>query len=466
MLPDKMKVLEWLSVRKLLLSFLLFFALYIFFSGNWLRTRYPMQMDANGYYIYLPAAFIYHDLAKLSFVDQMPEQFDRKYFLYRNHKGGYLSKYSPGAAIFQLPFFLAAHVLSPLFDFEQSGYSPPYRLAIALSSLVYTVLAFWLLARILAGYFSRAAVMLTVASLFLGTNVLFYGVLQAGVTHNYLLFVFVLMVFALDKWWKGGSSWYFVLACACVGMSTTIRPTEILTGLVPLSFLWQKFSSGKLVKQRFIPGLSEIAFGFLAFVLAVLPVFLFWKYSTGNWISYTYEQEGFYFDRPSQIWYGLLGFRKGWFIYTPLAAIAVAGIFLIRKDSSLMPWRRALLLYLPVNIYIVLSWYCWWYGGGFGQRSFIPSYAILAIPLALVFEKMSELPKTWLVLPALLIALNLFQSFQYQRQIIHMDAMTWDAYRFIFGKWSLTDAEKKHRNTLLEYPDYLERGKKLNEYFK
>ena len=466
MLSDKIKVLEWLSVRKVLLSLLLFFTLYICLNGNWLRTRYPIQMDANGYYIYLPAAFIYHDLARLSFVDQMPDQFDRKYFLYRNHNGGYLSKYSPGVAILQLPFFFAAHFLAPVFNSEQSGYSPPYRLAIALSSLFYSVLAFWLLARVLAGYFPPAVVLLTVLSLFLGTNTFFYGVLQAGVTHNYLLFVLVVMVFALNEWWKGENSWYFVLACACVGLSSTIRPTEILTGLIPLSFLWQKFRMGKLATKRIFPGEREIVFGFLAFALAILPVFIFWKYSTGNWISYTYEQEGFYFDRPSQIWYGLFGFRKGWFIYTPLAALAIAGIFLIRRDSSLLPWRRALLIYLPVNIYIVLSWYCWWYGGGFGQRSFIPSYAILAFPMALLFEKISGRAKAWIAVPVLLVLLNLFQSFQYQRQIIHMDAMTWEAYQFIFGKWRLSDAEKKQRNALLEHPDYLERGKKLNEYFK
>lgn len=461
-----MKVLERLSLPKVLISLLLLFSSYIFLNGNWLHTRYPIQMDANGYYIYLPAAFIYQDLAKLSFVDDMPEQFDRKYFLYRNHKGGYLSKYSPGVAILQLPFFLTAHFLAPVFHFEQSGYSPPYRLAVALSSLAYTILACWLLAKVLSRYFSKPVVLLTVTSLFLGSNIFFYGVLQAGVTHNYLLFIVALMVLALDDWWKHGSPWSFALACACVGMSTTIRPTEILIGIVPLSFLWQKFRSGNLAPSRIFPADRELLYGFLAFALFICPVFLFWKYSTGKWISYTYEQEGFYFDRPWQIWYGLFGFRKGWFIYTPLAAIALAGIAMIRKNSALIPWRRALLIYLPVNIYIVLSWYCWWYGGGFGQRSFIPVFALLAFPLALVFEKMARFMKAVSIAIVLMILLNLFQSFQYQRQIIHMDAMTWEAYKFVFGKWKLTDDQKKKRNAMLEYPDYLERGKKLNEYFK
>jgi hypothetical protein len=46
-----------------------------------------------------------------------------------------------------------------------------------------------------------------------------------------------------------------------------------------------------------------------------------------------------------------------------------------------------------------------------------------------------------------------------------MDAMTWRSYSFIFGKWKLSDEEKKKRDALLDYPDYLQRGKKLDEYF-
>jgi len=309
-------------------------------------------------------------------------------------------------------------------------------------------------------------VLATVLSMFLGTNILFYGILQAGVTHNYLLFVFVLMVYFLDRWWQTNLWKYFALACACVGMSSSIRPTEILVGLVPLSFLWQKLRKEDHSIGQFYLKWHELVFGFLAFFLFLMPVFLFWKYSTGSWISYTYEQEGFYFDRPWQIWYGLFGFRKGWFIYTPMAALALIGMIFLQRNSALRPWYRALLLYLPINIYIVLSWYCWWYGGGFGQRSFIPIFALLAFPLAAVMERLSKFPKAALLLLSLLAGLNVFQSFQYQRQIIHMDAMTWNAYKFVFGKWKLSDKEKVQRNALMEYPDYLERGKKLDEYFK
>ena len=423
-------------------------------------------MDANGYYIYLPAFFVYHDMENLKFVDGMPEQFDRKYFLYKNGRGGYLSKYSPGIAILEIPFFLSAHFLAPSFGYEQSGYSPPYRFAIAISTILFTSLAFWILSIILSRYFSRITVLSTIVLLFLGTNIFFYGVLQAGVTHNYLLFTFCLMLLFLDNWWRGKGWKYFTFACACVGFSALIRPTEILTGLVPIGFLFQRWKNLGFGMSQLSHFAKEVAGGAVAFLIFIFPIFLFWKFATGNWVAYTYEQEGFYFDRPSQIWYGLFGFRKGWFIYTPMAALAMSGLLLLYRDQRLKAHFSAILWYLPFNIFIVLSWYCWWYGGCFGQRAFIPVFGLLAFPLALILEKAIRTRIIIYVFGGSFLLLNIFQSFQYQREIIHMDAMSWSSYAYVFGKWKLTKEELLKRNALLDRPDYLQRGKKLNEYFK
>ena len=453
-----------LSGSKILTVIFFLLAMYVVLNGNWHRTKYPIQMDANGYYIFLPATFIYHDLKNLQFVHSMPEQFDRKYFLYPNISGGYLSKYAPGIALLQLPFFLTAHILAPVFQQEQSGYSPPYRLAVALSTLFYTFLSILILRRLLLRYFNDATATLSLIFVALGTNAFFYGILQAGLAHNYLLFAFSLMLLCLDSWWKSGHWYLFAGASATVGLMACIRPTEALTGLIPVGFLLQRLRESKFSLPASL--LKSILAGIPAFLLLLIPLFLYWKTSTGNWIAYTYEQEGFYFDRPAQIWYGLFGFRKGWFIYTPMAALAFAGLAFIRKNSWFRPYFLALLSYLPLNIFIVLSWYCWWYGGCFGQRAFIPVLALLSIPLAAVLDYLRKKSPLYLLLPVFLLVLNIFQSFQYQRQILHMDAMTWNSYTFIFGKWRFTEEEKARMKTMLDYPDYSQRGKKLDEYFR
>ncbi len=423
-------------------------------------------MDANGYYLYLPAIFVFDDLRNLAFVDKMPDQFDRKYFLYQGNSGGYMTKYTPGMAILELPFFLAAHATAFISGMEANGYSPPYRLAIAISSLFYSCLGLWIIAILLARYFNRSVVNAVVIALFSGTNLLFSTVIQAGITHNYLFMVFALLILCLDNWRTQQRNIHFALACACVGFSALIRPTEILCGIVPLVYFWQirkPVISLLWIKENG----ASLMLGIFTFLLFIMPVFLYWKYATGSWVAYTYEQEGFYFDRPSQIWYGLLGFRKGWFIYTPLAAIAIAGCLWLRKNRSLNFFNSALAFYLPANLYIVLSWYGWWYGGCFGNRALVPVLALLALPLAAVLNEIFlKKNRIGMACVAFLISLNLFQTFQYQRQILHMDAMTWKSYTFIFGKWRLTREEKARMKTLLDYPDYSQRGKKLDEYFR
>ena len=146
--------------------------------------------------------------------------------------------------------------------------------------------------------------------------------------------------------------------------------------------------------------------------------------------------------------------------------LAVWGLFFMWKQPRFKAMISALIWYMPFNIFIVLSWYGWWYGGCFGLRAFIPALAIMAFPLAVLFDQ--AIKGKWLVytMAGFFIFLNIFQSFQYQRQILHMDSMTWRAYFYIFGKVSLNEEEKAKLKTMLDYADYSERGKKLDEYFK
>lgn len=457
-----------LSLNRFLLISFLCLSTYVVANRNWLNTRYPLQMDANGYYIYLPALFIYHDLEKLAFVDKMPDQFDRTYFLYPGSQGGYMTKYTPGMAILELPFFLVAHFLASNLGFESDGYSPPYRLAIAFSTLFYTFWGLWFLGKLLSRYFSKRTVLWTVGLTLFATNLLFYSSIQAGITHNYVFFALLIALYYGDQW-KHSWSWKdFAFSCMGAGLAALIRPTEILIAAIPFGILLQVFRSSPSLSMFWQQHKSALISGLIGFALFLLPIFIYWKFATGNWIAYTYEQEGFYFDRPWQIWLGLFGFRKGWFIYTPILFLAAWGLFFMVKDVRFRHIRSALVWYMPINLYIVLSWYGWWYGGCFGLRALVPSLGLMAIPLAYLFDKFEKTKIQALgiqIIALFFVFLNIFQSFQYQRQILHMDSMTWRAYFYIFGKWSLSENEKAHRNSLLDYADYSERGKKLSEYF-
>jgi hypothetical protein len=464
-LPAMLSLLHKISVRNFLIFSFCLLSAFLYLDGNWRKSRFPIQMDANGYYVYLPAIFIYQDLEHLGFVNQMPEQFDRKYFLYPSARGGYMTKYSPGVAILEAPFFLVAHALAPALGYEASGYSPPYRLAVAIAGLFYSCLGIWILSLVLARYFRHETVLLTAALLLFGTMFLFYILFQPALTHNFVFVALALELWFLERWIRSQSITDLFGAGACTGFATLIRPTEVLIGLVLLGYVLALRPKGKNLFAYLISQIGPLLGAAAGFVLFILPVFAYWKYATGNWVAYTYSDEGFYFDRPWQIWYGLFGFRKGWFIYTPMLFLAAWGMWGLVKSQQFRPFVQGLLWYLPFNLFIVLSWYGWWYGGCFGNRALVPALALAAYPLAWLLEN-SRKPLLTYALAGFFVLLNAFQSFQYQRQILHMDGMTWRAYFYIFGKWQLKPEEKAHLQTLLDLPDYGERGKKLDEYFK
>src|SRR6185295_2029521 len=100
--------------------------------------------------------------------------------------------------------------------------------------------------------------------------------------------------------------------------------------------------------------------------------------------------------------------------------------------------RLSIIVFLIFNIYIIFSWWCWWYGGALGQRSMIDSYAIMAIPLTslIAFTIEKKVYYRVLLYPVFIffIWLNIFQTFQIERGVLHWDGMTRKLYFKQFGK--------------------------------
>jgi hypothetical protein len=167
--------------------------------------------------------------------------------------------------------------------------------------------------------------------------------------------------------------------------------------------------------------------------LVFVPQIIYWKYTTGGYFYYGYGDERFFFNNPVFL-KGLFSYRKGWLVYTPVMTFALIGIIVLFFRHRKFFWPVA--VFTLLNLYIVWSWWCWWYGGGFGQRALIESYAMLSIPLTAftkyIFEKQLKFRILFLFIMACLISLNIFQTKQYNIGVIHWDAMNkktyWDSY--------------------------------------
>lgn len=372
--------LAWLfcSVFILLVSF--------WYYPKWKNTQTEavISWDASGYYMYLPAIFVHHDLKELKFRDELVAKyrpapgFDQA-FLHPG-SGHYVMKYSSGLALQELPFFLVAHVLAGPLGYPADGFSPPYQLALQIASVLVAILSLWLVRRALLPRFGEGATAVALLVLVLGTNYLDYSAINGAMTHNWLFLWYAVLMLLTPAFYRRPTLGRAVALGAVVGLMTLTRPTEALAALIPMFWGLQLRPASVLERISFWKThwlyLVGAALAGAAFV-SIQP--LYWHYVSGDWIVYSYQDQGFSWLKP-HLWDGIFSFRGGWLLYSPLMATALLGFGPLRRKAPSGFW--AILIFTVAVIYVTFAWDIWWYGGSLGQRAMVQSYAVLAWPLA------------------------------------------------------------------------------------
>ena len=103
------KIIKELCKDKYIWVFLLIAGITFFMTAFFYKTGFfpytPIHSDGNGYYMYLPAWFVYHDPG-MHFVQNLPPDpsgFSGTFFPMPT--GQVVDKYTMGVAILQMPFF-------------------------------------------------------------------------------------------------------------------------------------------------------------------------------------------------------------------------------------------------------------------------------------------------------------------------------------------------------------------------
>ena len=87
-------------------------------------------------------------------------------------------------------------------------------------------------------------------------------------------------------------------------------------------------------------------------------------------------------------------------------------------------------------VYILSSWWNWWYGGSYGSRVMIDYIPFFIIPLAFGIQHASQkwLRYATLTLTVLATLLVVIQTRQYQKGMIHWENTDSEAYWFCISK--------------------------------
>jgi len=426
---------------------------FFFFIYPFLRTpANVISWDVYGYYLYLPAFFIYHDgdFNDTRWMDETNAVYNStpSYYQLTDIPGNKkLVRYSSGMAVFYAPGFFIAHSLATSFGYAADGFSWPYQLSMIITHFLVVIASFWLLRKLLLTFFSdnlTAAVLLLIA---FGTNYLITAGESAGMTHIYCFALQCLILLLTIRWHEQPKAITAFLLGFLIGFITLVRPNNFVIILIPILWNTYGFVSIKDKIRRIISNnpmhVLLMIFGGIA---GFFPQMLYWKKIAGEWLFYSYVNPGEGFDwlYPHTL-NVLFSFRKGWLLYTPLIAAALVGIFLLKKHQKKI--FLPVTTFFLVNLYIVSSWTCWWYASGYSQRALVDCLPVLALPLGFFLQWVMKLAsgKKNLIISGItaLVVLNLFQSWQYATGIMDGSRMTSKSYAAIFGSTKpIPDLEK------------------------
>ena len=422
-----------------------------------------IYQDVVGYYCYLPAAFIHNDLS-FSFVEQDTIKFNRSKYVPISvpETGGNVIKMTLGMSYLYAPFFAIGHAYAlNSSKYEANGYTTPYEVALTFGSVFYVIIGFIFLRLLLLRHFSENISAIVILCILYGTNLFYYSTTEPAMSHSYSFCLFAIFAFCGLKWLDTQKLKHAVFLGLIGGLIVLIRPVNLLVFIFPLLY---NVKSKEEIKGRFkllLNHYPHILWMVTLFFLVILPQLIFWKYNSGQWVYYSYQDEGFFFLNPHII-DGLFSYRKGWLLYTPIMVFALIGTVISFQENKKLFWSLA--IYLPLHIYIVFSWWCWWYGGSFGSRVMIETYVLLALPLGVFLTYLSNRKKYMKALVSILflffVTLNLAQTQQRRKGTIHWDGMTKEAY----WKRFMDVGDPKGIYPYFKYPDYAAAKKGIEKY--
>lgn len=401
-----------------------------YFKNNERNGYNATTWDALGYYMYLPGTFIYGDVKTLKWFPEIDSIYQvsggQLYQASQLEDGNYAFKYLGGVAIMEAPFFFIGHVVAHATDAPEDGFSWPYQYAIIFGAVFWFLIGLLFARKVLLRYYSETITSLTLFAVILATNLLQYVSVDGAMSHAFIFPLYAMVLWFTIRWHEEPKGGYAFAIGLISGLAIISRPTELIIIFIPL--LWSLDPSGKLKSKWTLVKThkSHLMLAIAGGVLGILPQLLYWKHATGSFIYDVGSK--WYFLNPW--WRVLVGFEKGWFIYTPMAVFMVLGLFLMKGK----PFRKAVLTFCLLNIWIIISWSDWRYGASYSTRALTQSYPVFMLALAAFFERLGQTNWKYVMLPlgVYLSAVNLFQIWQYNRTILHYDHMNWAYYQAIY----------------------------------
>lgn len=266
----------------------------------------------------------------------------------------------------------------------RDGYSWPYLAAVCYGSAIYGFLGILLSAR-LARRLTGEGVIGAVA-VWIGTPLLFYMYLAAGMAHAVSAFTVAAMLTVWldvrERWRVGGTAALGAMA-ALIAM---VREQDAILLAAPLAdFLVTtigraRTSAGVSLQRDWRPALAGLA----GFAVVYAPQLLAYWQLNGRLGPSNLVTRKMIWTSPHALDV-LFSPAHGFLFWTPLAALAIGGLCLLgRRRGTGDPRRIPALLLLAVagHVYVSGCVQSWTVAGAFGQRRFVAITPMLVVGLS------------------------------------------------------------------------------------
>ncbi len=306
------------------------------------RSPHIIAWDVFGYYLYLPLFFIRGDLglSDPAWVHDLIARYQNTATFYQAipvGNGNMVLKYSMGMAVLYSPFFFIGHAIALLTGQPVDGLSAPYEWSMFAGSMTYTFTGLVLLRALLLRFFSdgiAAAVILLIA---LGTNYYATNAVTLAMSHVPLFALYCALLLVTMDWERAPTPARSVALGGVIGLMGLARPSEVVAALIPL--LWGVSGWESLrtrIRVLIVDRWRAVALAIGTAIAVGLPQVVYWRTYTGRFLFYSYVNpgEGFDFLHP-YLAAVLFSFRKGWYVYTPLMAVATAGFISMARGAAI-----------------------------------------------------------------------------------------------------------------------------------
>jgi hypothetical protein len=348
----------------------------------WLRSWvFDRDVDFENEYRY------FHDLA--------PEKHGglRQTFLEGVNEAGRRPNFAPvGTAILWSPFYAAGHLAAAVTGAPADGFSRPYLVAVTYASALFGLLAL-LFSAAVARSLIRAPATAAIWVVWFGTPLLFYMYVAPGFSHaasamSVSLFLW-LWLKVRDRWTLRGTA----ALGAVAGLLPMVREQDAFFVIGPAldfaRFAWQTRQIGRsttVTRPSLVALALSGAVGLLTAIVVVAPQFFAYNALNGHFgptapVARTMSWSSPHFAGV------VLSPEHGLFFWTPLAALAIAGLCwwtFSRASAAAVEARwlgRLFLLLVVLQIYVSGAVESWTVAGSFGQRRFVALTPILVVGL-------------------------------------------------------------------------------------